>query len=153
MSRGCFFLVVSHMFFYIANTFVLYFFSHTALLFLFSLFLSFTCQSHTYLQCSGNFLTGIHISLLSNCRPSVEWLKNRCKSVADCITYLSLLSFWPLDPNSLCLKGKAKCLFHSSPAFQDSVTLSQLKKRHEINVMSMAFSHETPKALSQSHLA
>lgn len=33
------------------------------------------------------------------------------------------------------------------PAIQGSVALSQLKKRHEINVMSMAFSHETPRHL------
>lgn len=37
--------------------------------------------------------------------------------------------------------------FHFLPASQHSAVLSQLRKRHEINVMSMAFSHETPRHL------
>lgn len=154
MSRGCFFLVVSLMFFYIANTVVFYIlFSHRLLTFVFFFFSFFTPQPQT-LKAQWK-LSDWHPSFSVEGLSPFCWmtLKNRSKSVADCVTYLSLLSFWPLDPSSMCLQGKAKCLFHSFPAFQDSVALSQLKKRHEINVMSVAFSHETPKALSQSHLA
>lgn len=72
----------------------------------------------------------------------------RKKLVSHHVTYLSLLSSWPLDPYCLCLEAKAKCLFRGFfSILQASVALSQLKKRHEINVMSMAFSHETPRQL------
>lgn len=75
-------------------------------------------------------------------------LKVRKKLVADHVTYMSLLSSWPLDPSCLYLEAEAKM----SVSFfflgnQGSVALSQLKKRHEINVMSKAFSHETPRHL------
>lgn len=74
-------------------------------------------------------------------------LKVRKKLIAYHVIYLSLLSSWPLYPHFLCLEAKAKCfIFLCCPGLH-CMALSQLKKRHEINVMSMAFSHETPRHL------
>ena len=56
-------------------------------------------------------------------------------------------------PRSWSRERLLHLFFFSPPAIQGSVALSQLKKRHEINVMSMAFFSWNPKALSQSHLA
>lgn len=51
-----------------------------------------------------------------------------------------LFGFW------LSLENKSKNVcFIFLPAVQGSVALSQLTKRHEMNLVSMAFSHETPR--------
>lgn len=99
-------------------------------------------NSAKHLCRSGKFRTGVYPSLLT--------LKNRSKFVADHVTNLSL---WIPAPSALEGQKKNHLFNFFCPAFWSSVALSQLEKRHEINVMSMAFSHETPKALSQSHLA
>ena len=91
-------------------------------------------------------------------RLAVEWLLQRGKKLlADRVAYSSPVVFLAhLDPRCLEAEAENVCFiyfFFSPPAIQGSVALSQLKKRHEINVMSMAFFSWNPKALSQSHLA
>lgn len=121
----------------------------SSLVFCLSLFHTHTCyqtQTHTWSAVESFSLT-FPPPLLSRCLLPVKPLLRK-KYVADHVTFLSLLSFWSLDFGGLGLAAEAKMsVSFFSQGIQGSVALSQLKKRHEINVMSMAFSRETPRHL------
>lgn len=79
--------------------------------------------------------------------PSVEWLLKLLKNVASFFAVCHCL-LWPRNrcyPLPWSISKNVGFIFYLLSWL--SVALSQLQKRHEINVMSMAFSHETPRHL------
>lgn len=99
-------------------------------------------------QRSGKFLTNTFFppSFFGPSCPSESWKKRDCAAVCHRVVFPRLSISAALLPPSGRQKNVSLVFFCGEGlTIQASAALSQLRKRHEINVMSMVFCGETPR--------